>query len=158
MKIISIKLNANDSIPTGTIDFNELVDIKSVDFSKFIVPDIHPNDLVFLPYSSGTTGMPKGVMLTHSNISSNSEMIHVPTGINGQKKNPIVFTTTSSHQEVLPCVLPFFHIYGWTVTLVSKLAIGAKLVTLPKFHPDTYLNVLQKDKATVLYIVPPIGT
>lgn len=96
-------------------------------------------------------------MLTHNNISSNSEMLHVPTGVNGSFNEPIVYATTSSHQEVLPCVLPYFHIYGWTVTLVSKLSIGAKLVTLPKFNPDTYLDVLEKEKATVLHLVPPIG-
>jgi 4-coumarate--CoA ligase len=61
------------------------------------------------------------------------------------------------HQDVLPCVLPFFHIYGFTVTMISKLALGCKLVTLASFHPETYLNVLEKHKGNVLYLVPPIG-
>lgn len=61
------------------------------------------------------------------------------------------------HQEVLPCVLPFFHIYGFTVCLMSKLAHGAKLVTIPKFTPELYLMALEKFPASVLYLVPPIS-
>lgn len=61
------------------------------------------------------------------------------------------------HQEVLPCVLPFFHIYGLTVTLISKLAHGCKIVTIPKFTPELYLSVLEKHSASVLYLVPPIS-
>lgn len=157
MKIVCIKLNPADTLPAGALDFQELIDPKSADFSTLTVHDINPNDCVFLPFSSGTTGMPKGVMLTHNNISANSEMIHVPTGINDSDKQPVVLETTSSFQEVLPCVLPFFHIYGWTATLVSKLGIGSKIITLPQFRPDTFLNVLEKEKATVLHLVPPIG-
>lgn len=73
--------------------------------------------------------------------------------------DPYNFTlpTTSTFQDVLPCVLPFFHIYGLTITLLSKIALGCKLVTLPKFTPDTFLNSLAEHKATVLHLVPPIG-
>jgi len=60
-------------------------------------------------------------------------------------------------QDVVPCVLPFFHIYGLTCILLCKLAHGCKLITLPKFAPDTYLNVLEKHKASVLFLVPPIS-
>lgn len=70
---------------------------------------------------------------------------------------PLVVPTSDSHQDVLPCVLPFFHIYGLTVNLFSKLALGCKLVTLPKFAPDTFLNSLVVHKGSVLHLVPPIG-
>ena len=105
-----------------------------------------------LPYSSGTTGLCKGVELTHRNIVSNMIMINSDTG-NGA----VVAPATATHQEIIPCVLPFFHIYGMTVTLFSKLAIGAKIVTLPKFNPETFLNCLAEHKATVLHLVPPIS-
>lgn len=61
------------------------------------------------------------------------------------------------HQDVLPCVLPFFHIYGLTVALLAKLAHGAKMVTLPRFSPETYLRAQEKYRGNVLYLVPPIG-
>ena len=61
------------------------------------------------------------------------------------------------HQDVLPCVLPFFHIYGLSATLISKLAQGCKLITLPRFAPDTFLNVLAKNQPNVLHLVPPIS-
>lgn len=70
---------------------------------------------------------------------------------------PLVLPTTDTNQDVLPCVLPFFHIYGLTVTLLSKLAQGCKLVTLPKFAPDTFLNSVIGYKGSVLHLVPPIG-
>lgn len=79
-------------------------------------------------------------------------MINSDTG-NGCLTNPAI----GSHQDVLPCVLPFFHIYGLTCSLLSKLAHGCKLVTLPRFTPDTYLNTLEKHQGTVLYLVPPIS-
>lgn len=101
---------------------------------------------------SGTTGLSKGVKLSHKNIISNSMMINSDTG-NGQLTYPAIGT----HQDSLPCVLPFFHIYGLTCTLLSKLAHGCKLVTLPRFSPDTYLDVLEKHNSSVLYLVPPIS-
>lgn len=66
------------------------------------------NDTVMLPYSSGTTGMAKGVELTHRNIISNCEMLDQNVG-----EEKLILETTNSYQDVLPCVLPFFHIYGW---------------------------------------------
>jgi 4-coumarate--CoA ligase len=79
-------------------------------------------------------------------------MINSDTGT-GQ----ITYEAIGNHQDVLPTVLPFFHIYGLTCTLLSKLAHGCKLITLPQFRPDTYLNALEKHQGTVLYLVPPIS-
>lgn len=108
---------------------------------------------IFFPNNkSGTTGLAKGVKLSHKNIVSNCMMINSDTG-NGC----ITYPAIGNHQDVLPCVLPYFHIYGLSCTLLSKLAHGAKLITLPRFTPDTYLNVLEKHAGTVLYLVPPIS-
>lgn len=79
-------------------------------------------------------------------------MINSDTG-NGSISKPAF----GDRQDVLPCVLPFFHIYGLTCTLLSKLAHGCKIVALPKFTPESYLNALEKHQATVLYLVPPIS-
>lgn len=64
--------------------------------------------------------------------------------------------TTNDHQEVYPCVLPFFHIYGFTVLLMSRMSVGAKLVTLPRFEPNSFLNSMTEHKGTFLSLVPPI--
>lgn len=156
IKIIYIKLFSDQSYPANSIIFEELTNPKATDFTALKTYNKHPDDCVILPFSSGTTGMPKGVMLSHNNITTNSLIIH--TKLSGDKSaEPYVYETTNSHQEVMPCVLPFFHIYGWTCTLVSKLAIGGKLVTLPNFRPDTFLNVLGKGDVSILHAVPPMG-
>lgn len=95
--------------------------------------------------------MPKGVMLTHSNITSNIEASNVPN-----PNHSLTLPTTNDFQEVLPCVLPFFHIYGFSFILLAKLSAGCKLVTLPRFDPETYISTLALHKATYLHLVPPI--
>uniref|UniRef100_A0A2M4BHT0 Luciferin 4-monooxygenase n=1 Tax=Anopheles marajoara TaxID=58244 RepID=A0A2M4BHT0_9DIPT len=149
--IACIRTTNDESLPAGTIDFAELTNPSGIHYSELRQHDRTPEDIVFLPYSSGTTGLPKGVELTHVNIVSNSEMLSVKAG-NGT----VVLPTTDTYQDVLPCVLPFFHIYGLTVTMLSKLRAGCKLVTLPNFRPDTFLNALAEHKGSVLHLVPPI--
>lgn len=123
-----------------------------VDFSALKPHTRHPDDLVFLPYSSGTTGLPKGVMLSHNNIAVNCEQLNVKLG-----ESPLVKETTADFQEVSLSVLPFFHIYGLTVLMIAKLALGTKIVTLPSFKPKTFLNATRDYKATMLHLVPPIS-
>lgn len=149
--IVCVRTSNEDSIPDGAIDFVELSDPTGLHFSNLQRNNRHPDDVVFLPYSSGTTGLPKGVELTHTNIVANSQQLAIKAG-----KEPVVLPTTDTFQDVLPCVLPFFHIYGLTVTMISKLQQGTKLVTLPAFRPDTFLNSLTEHKGSVLHLVPPI--
>ena len=113
-----------------------LPNIVSVDAAK---------TLLALPYSSGTTGLPKGVALSHSNLATNIEQI---TGLTS------IFGLDSS--DVLLGVLPFYHIYGITTIMGSPLRIGATVVTLPKFDPPQFLASIQKYRVTYLPLVPPI--
>lgn len=125
---------------------------QDVNFSDLRKYDVKSSDLTFLPFSSGTTGMPKGVMLSHDNIVMNCKQSSVPL-----PDEPIIRATTKDFQDVLLCVLPFFHIYGFSLTLVSKLANGAKMVTMPSFQPDVFLKNIVQSKVTILHVVPPMG-
>lgn len=111
-------------------------------------------DIFVLPYSSGTTGLPKGVMLTHSNVGSNiQQVVHPGTSRLIQTTSSNV---TDSFQEVYICVLPFFHIYGMAAVMLTGLDHGAKLVTLPRFESESFLNCVYQQHPTMLQLVPPL--
>ncbi|WP_224814031.1 AMP-binding protein [Hasllibacter sp. MH4015] len=101
------------------------------------------NDVVVLPYSSGTTGRPKGVMLTHRNLVANVTQSAAVAGITPGDK-AIAF-------------LPFFHIYGMTVLMNLFLNQRAQIITMPRFDLEMYLKLIQEHRATRLYIVPPVA-
>ena len=100
------------------------------------------NDLVVLPYSSGTTGVNKGVMLTHRNLVANVCQ-GAPTLLAGEG-------------ERLIAVLPFFHIYGLVVLMCAALSRGSTLVTMPRFDLEEFLRLLQDQRITRAYVAPPI--
>ncbi len=99
--------------------------------------------IAVLPYSSGTTGVPKGVILTHRNLVANVAQME-----------PLVGITTDDR---ILAVLPFFHIYGLTVLLNIALKMRASLVTMPKFDLVEFLRNIQEQKLTFLFIAPPIA-
>jgi acyl-CoA synthetase (AMP-forming)/AMP-acid ligase II len=99
-------------------------------------------DLAVLPFSSGTTGMSKGVMLTHRNLVANMEQVRSVHRIGAD--------------DVLVGVLPFFHIYGQTVVLNLGLSQGATIVTLPRFDMAAFLDVLERNRVTRAHIAPPV--
>ncbi|MGH9931175.1 MAG: 4-coumarate--CoA ligase family protein [Pyrinomonadaceae bacterium] len=99
-------------------------------------------DLVVLPYSSGTTGLAKGVMLTHYNLVANMCQMD---GLDYFTEN-----------DTLIGVLPFFHIYGLVVVLNMGLYQGATVVTVPRFELELFLEVLRDRSVTLAHLVPPI--
>src|SRR5437899_60975 len=99
-------------------------------------------DLVALPYSSGTTGLPKGVMLTHYNLVANLRQMD---GLDYFHRH-----------DTLLCVLPLFHIYGLVVVLNMGLHLGATIVTMPRFDLEQFLGLIQEYRVTLSHIVPPI--
>ncbi len=107
----------------------------------------HPVDvfeqLVVLPYSSGTTGLPKGVMLSHHNLVANI----------CQCEHAIVYEPDG---ELALAFLPFFHIYGMQVLMNGLLANGVTVVTLPRFDLEQALGLIQQHRITRLFAVPPV--
>ncbi len=109
---------------------------------------IHPQeDIVVLPYSSGTTGLPKGVMLTHRNLVANLKQIE---GLQAQTEHPI------DEDSVVMGLLPFYHIYGMVVIMGYALYKGATVVTMPRFELEGFLELMQKYRVTYANVVPPI--
>lgn len=105
--------------------------------------EINPReDLVALPYSSGTTGVCKGVMLTHHNLVSNLAQIR-GAGLDWT-------------EATLVCVLPLFHIYGLVAIANHGLRCGATIVTLPRFDFEQLLGCMQERRVTVAPLVPPV--
>lgn len=101
--------------------------------------------LAALPYSSGTTGLPKGVMLTHSNLVTNVFQFMAP----GE-------SATFRPGEVLMGFLPLYHIYGLNVVLNPALMVGATLVLMPRFDLERSLQLISSEGITFLPLVPPI--
>jgi acyl-CoA synthetase (AMP-forming)/AMP-acid ligase II len=99
--------------------------------------------LAVLPYSSGTTGKAKGVMLTHRNLVANAQQAAVII-------RPL-------RDDVVMAVLPFFHIYGMNVLMSLTLKCRAKLVTMPRFDLDAFLRLIEGQRITFLYIAPPMA-
>ncbi|XP_072396015.1 uncharacterized protein [Diabrotica undecimpunctata] len=143
--IITIKSQQSQNVPSGAANFAELAD-----YNADLPSEESWDSVAFLPYSSGTTGLPKGVMLTHHNIVANVAQI-------GHPKLLISKQTTPDHQDIVPAVLPMFHIYGLTILSMFQIKLGVKIVTLPKFTPELYIGTLKKYKPNVLYLAPPIA-
>jgi len=99
-------------------------------------------DLIALPYSSGTTGRSKGVMLTHHNIVANIMQARA--------------LDQSTQDDVSIGLLPFYHIYGMAIIMSIALHHGMTVVTMPRFDLEQFLELMQKHKVTGAYIVPPI--
>jgi len=103
---------------------------------------VSPDTVVALPYSSGTTGISKGVMLTHRNLIANVAQL--------------VCGAELTEDEVFIGVLPFFHIYGLQVLLNAALRSGATVVTMPRFDLQQFLQLHQDYGITRSFVAPPI--
>ncbi|XVE71810.1 hypothetical protein DITRI_Ditri10aG0181800 [Diplodiscus trichospermus] len=138
-----IKIITVDAPPEGCMHFSELTQANE---NEIPAVKINPDDVVALPYSSGTTGLPKGVMLTHKSLVTSVAQL-----VDGE--NPNVYF---HENDVILCVLPLFHIYSLHSVLLCSLRVGSAFLIMQKFEIVTLMELVQKYKVTVAPIVPPI--
>lgn len=108
-------------------------------------PEVDPTrDVAVLQYTGGTTGVPKGAMLTHANLTANRSQLRA--------WNPHV----REFKEVIVGVLPLFHVFAMTVVMNLAISVGAKMVLLPRFELDQLLKTIDRTKPTMLPGVPSL--
>jgi long-chain acyl-CoA synthetase len=105
--------------------------------------EIDENDLALLPYTSGTTGRPKGAMLSHANLLANHRQME-QTRISVEEG------------DVVLCVLPLFHIYALNVAMAFSLSRGATVVVMERFDPLQTLEAISTQRVSVVIGAPPI--
>lgn len=122
--------------------FSEIMKTASTDVAKTDFD--FEKDLALLQYTGGTTGSPKGVMLTHKNLISNATMC-----------DSWLYKTKHGEETVLG-IIPLFHVYGLTTVLILSVMQGNKMVLLPKFDPETALKTINKQKPTLFPGAPTL--
>lgn len=139
-----VRIVTIDSPPENCLHFSEL--ITQADENEIPAVEINPEDVVVLPYSSGTTGLPKGVMLTHKGL-----VTGVAQQVDGE--NPNLYF---HKEDVIVCVLPMFHAFSLNAILLSALRVGAAILILQKFEIVKLMELVQKYKVTIAPFAPPI--
>jgi acyl-CoA synthetase (AMP-forming)/AMP-acid ligase II len=127
----------------GARHFSELQRPSSASVPK--IETSPANTLGALPFSSGTTGLPKGVMLTHYNLLANAYQTLAP----GEK-------ATFNEDDIALCFLPLYHIYGLNVILNPFLLVGASIVLMARFDMERALGLFVSEEITYLPLVPPV--
>ncbi|KAK3012995.1 hypothetical protein RJ639_008727 [Escallonia herrerae] len=139
------KVITTDDPPADCLHFSllsECNDTEMVDNSVCI----DPNDPVALPFSSGTTGLPKGVILTHRSLSTS-----VSQQVDGENPNFYL-----KPDDVVLCVLPLFHIYSLNSALLCSLRAGTAVLLMQKFEIGSLLELIQRHRVSVAAVVPPL--
>ncbi|TMD56630.1 MAG: long-chain fatty acid--CoA ligase [Chloroflexi bacterium] len=129
-----------DAAPSGVERLNDLLMADGPDVS--VSAHVGMNDLAALPYTSGTTGFPKGVMLTHANLTANQQQFFAAVPVR--------------RDDVFLNVLPYFHIYALNLLMTGAISLGATQVIMPRFDMVEYCTLVERRRATVCFIVPPI--
>ncbi|KAJ7294796.1 hypothetical protein O6H91_Y231900 [Diphasiastrum complanatum] len=132
-----------DQPPKGYQHVSVLTEANESDFPKI---EIDPDETVALPYSSGTTGLPKGVMLSHKNL-----LTSIAQQEDGENPNWYF-----APEDVILCVLPLFHIYALNSIFLCCVRAGATFVIMERFEIVKLLELCQNHRVTIAPFVPPI--
>jgi len=134
---------ANEKTPAGMMNFKDLLKETSEEIEKKYIEiskTLDPQDVINMQYTSGTTGFPKGVMLTHYNIINNGKCI----GDN------MKFT----HEDKLCIPVPFFHCFGLVLAIMACITHGSAMVPIDYFSPIKVLEALENEECTAVHGVP----
>jgi long-chain acyl-CoA synthetase len=139
------KQNLNMKVPFGGSihSFKRLVQDSTGDPPR---PEVHADDLALLQYTGGTTGVAKGVMLTHRNLVANVMQVSA------------WLPTLNCGEERFICVLPFFHVFGMTTAMNWPIYLAATMTLLPRFETKDFLKTINKSRPTIALLVPTIFT
>ncbi|KAI0841979.1 acetyl-CoA synthetase-like protein [Hypoxylon sp. FL0890] len=133
--------------------FKHFTEIRSSGFLSSLRPRIDPKkDTSFLVYSSGTTGLPKGVVLTHHNIVANLHQLQHVELLNGLYHSGGI----DGKGDKQVAILPFFHVYGLTCIALQSIFMGIQVVVLPKFDLEKFCKVIQDHRITYASVPPPV--
>ncbi|KAL7106698.1 hypothetical protein ACP275_06G010000 [Erythranthe tilingii] len=133
-----------DDPPEGCLHFSVLSEANENDAPAAV--EIDSDDAVSLPFSSGTTGLPKGVILTHKSL-----ITSVAQQVDGE--NPNLYLKPD---DVVLCVLPLFHIYSLNSVMLCSLRAGAAVLLMQKFEIGSLLELIQRHRVSVAAVVPPL--
>ncbi|KAK7091470.1 uncharacterized protein [Littorina saxatilis] len=128
----------------GILNYSDLLTLGSDDVTLPTTFGDPGNSVAAILFSSGTTGVPKGVEITQRNMRA---WIHIFSMVEGG---------TMQADDVVLLFLPFFHVYGQVVTLLTSLATGCKIVVMEKFDMLDFLSFAARYKSSVLFLVPPV--
>ena len=148
MTTIIVGEQTNRTASRESLGWEDFLSLSSSAFPPEAAVDIK-RDVALLPYSSGTTGLPKAVMLSQYNIVSHCCCMSA-------NDPEFFYPAAGTFQDVTVLVLPLYHIFGLSDVVTGGLHHGAKIVLLPSFNPSQYVAALRQHRPTVAHLVPPL--
>ena len=143
---LNLRLESLKHIITTSKTYNGFVNLKSwynLSHTSLEPENIHSDDVAIILYTSGTTGHPKGAMLTHSNLISNVKASAATINVN--------------HKDSFICFLPLFHSFAATVCMLMPIFIGARIVVMRSVRPfKRFIRAIRKNKVSIFVGIPSI--